>query len=109
MSIARMRSTLSQREFMRWRKYWEFEPWGPWRDNMHAALIARSVLQPHVKKGSKISLDDFMLMLPDLRRQKDQKEASARLVDMLRTIARTERAKGAGGKSQRRKRIKAKG
>jgi len=103
MTIARMRSTLTQREFERWRKYWEVEPWGPWRDNMHAAIIARNVLLPFVKKGSKINLDDFMLMLPEIRKSKDQRQASQALVTMLRSIA------GTPTKRTKRKRISGKG
>lgn len=72
---------------MQWRKYWDVEPWGPWRENMHAAILARAILTPHLKKGAKVNLDDFMLMHPDVRKSKEQKQATQALMSMLRTLA----------------------
>jgi hypothetical protein len=43
-------------------RYWDQEPWGSWRDNFHAALIARAVRQTVTQKP--ISLDDFMFKRP---------------------------------------------
>lgn len=49
-------------EWSRWRRYWNEEPWGTWRDNAHAGLIAAAVLNPYRKKGAKaLGFDAFML------------------------------------------------
>jgi hypothetical protein len=47
-------------------RYWDAEPWGPWRDNMHAALICRELRRPHLKDPtSPTPLDVFMLRDPE--------------------------------------------
>jgi hypothetical protein len=104
MTIARMRRSMTQREFERWRKYWAIEPWGPWRANMHAAILAQAMLLPHVKKGAKIRLDDFMIMDPQERASKQQREANQALMAMLRTMAQSQ-----PGGPRRRKGKKVKG
>lgn len=48
------------RELDRWARYWAQEPWGPFRDNMHAAMLAVQVLKPHVKDPKKLNPADFM-------------------------------------------------
>lgn len=34
---------MTQRSYLGWQRYWDAEPWGSWRDNFHAAIIAREV------------------------------------------------------------------
>lgn len=71
-------------------RYWMQEPWGAWRDNMHAAIIARAVLTPHVKKGARIDLMDFMLRHPEevAEERASKRRAAARNVfAALRAIA----------------------
>lgn len=41
-------------------KYWKKEPWGPYRDNLHSAIIAREVRRGNFK-GPHV-LDQFMVM-----------------------------------------------
>jgi hypothetical protein len=77
-------------------RYWQAEPWGPWRDNLHAAIIAREVRRPYLRRGAKNPLDDFMVMQPARRAElaaEQARAASAALVDMLRAVA---RKRGAG-------------
>lgn len=68
---------------MDWGRYWEEEPWGPWRDNVHIAMLAREIRRPQMQPYSRISLEQFMLVNPLTRAQ----EASAGLWNMLKTIA----------------------
>jgi hypothetical protein len=70
---------LTHREFVRWQLYWREEPWGPHRDNVHAALIVTELLKPHLKEGAKITIDDYLLKLPEDREQ----EAAAVFVAQL--------------------------
>lgn len=56
-------------------RYWTQEPWGPWRDNMHAALIAREIRRPQLKdRRKKIPLTDFILRcLAELQAESEEK------------------------------------
>jgi hypothetical protein len=57
---------LSDREYRSWLRYWAEEPWGPYRDNMHAAMLAVQILRPHVREGKKApALEDFMFKPPE--------------------------------------------
>jgi hypothetical protein len=57
---------LPARELDRWRLYWAEEPWGPYRDNMHAAMIVTELLKPHLKRGSPSpSIRDYLFEHPD--------------------------------------------
>lgn len=60
------------RELERWARYWSEEPWGPLRDNMHAALIVTELLRPHLKEGATLNMADYLL------RHKDDRDAIAR-------------------------------
>lgn len=75
--------SLTQREYLDWQLYWEAEPWGPYRDNLHAALIAREVQRPNLRKGVKPKMDDFMIVNPEKRRR----EATGNLIDFLKLVA----------------------
>ena len=47
---------------MEWQALWNHEPWGAYRDNVHAALICSTLVNLHRKKGSKqVEYDQFML------------------------------------------------
>lgn len=48
-------------------RYWQEEPWGAWRDNVHAAIIARQLVRLQNPRAQ-VSLDDFMLIDPEKRR-----------------------------------------
>lgn len=65
------------------RRYWEEEPWGALRDNLHAAMIAREVRRPQMRRGQPNSLDDFMYSRPERR----EAAAKAGVVAMLRAMA----------------------
>jgi hypothetical protein len=89
-TVAEMKAALTQREYLGWQKYWAAEPWGPYRDNVHAAIIAREVRRPQLRKGAKLELDDFMVVNPRER----QREATANFLNMLRLIAKPGKAHG---------------
>lgn len=64
--IDAMKASMSWRSYAGWRRYWDAEPWGAWRDNMHAAVIAREVRRT-TGRGSAPKLDVFMLRDPTAR------------------------------------------
>jgi hypothetical protein len=70
--------------------YWSEEPWGPYRDNLHAALIVSELLRPHLKEGATLNTDSFMLR----PRAELDALARARFVAQLTAVAdRPQRAK----------------
>jgi hypothetical protein len=82
-TVAEMRASLTQREYLGWQQYWRAEPWGPWRDNLHAALLAREIRRPQLRKGAKVALEDFMVRDPTER----QREATAGFIGFLKSVA----------------------
>jgi hypothetical protein len=53
------------------RRYYNEEPWGPWRDNVHAAQICALLANIHRKKGAAtVTYEDFMLIDPRIRQQR---------------------------------------
>lgn len=87
-----MRSSLTQRAYLKWRRYWDEEPWGPVRDNMHAAVIAREIRRPQLKPGARLNLDDFMIRRPEAR----AKERNAGMLTFLRSVAKKTGKEGGG-------------
>lgn len=72
-------------------RYWAHEPWGPWRDNMHAAIIAREIRRPHLKDPRKPTpLSEFILRDPDEIEQEKAERQTDRvkgLFTFFRTVA----------------------
>lgn len=66
--------------------YWRHEPWGPWRDNLHAALIAREIRRPYFKDQAKNLLSDFMVRDPTTQ-QEDRSKKIAGLFTLFKTVA----------------------
>ena len=50
-TVAELGVTMSSSELSDWIDYYKIEPWGAWRDNYHAALIASM----HAKEGTRLS------------------------------------------------------
>lgn len=63
-------------------RYFAEEPWGPWRDNMHAAIIAAELRHLRNPKST-AKHSDFLLVHPERRRRGNLKA----LVDALRAMA----------------------
>ncbi len=53
-------------------RYWYEEPWGSYRDNVHAAIIAREIRRGNFK-GEHV-LNDFLLKVPE-RRDAEQRSS----------------------------------
>jgi hypothetical protein len=58
-----MRASMTQRAYAGWKRYYEVEPWGPWRDNLHVALLAREVRRTRFPR-SPAKLQEFMVRSP---------------------------------------------
>lgn len=86
MTIAELETRMSADELDRWHLYWSEEPWGSWRDNAHAGLIAAAGVNLWLKKGSKpATFEDFMLISRTQRRARDTEQSLAWLEAMAKT------------------------
>lgn len=62
-------------------RYWKQEPWGPWRDNLHAAILAREVRRSWAKGPHELS--DFMVIDPTQAKSVDKKG----VLDFFKSVA----------------------
>jgi hypothetical protein len=59
-------------EHRQWARYWAEEPWGPYRDNLHAAMLCVQILRTVMKKGAKLPpLSQFMLVPAKQQKEKN--------------------------------------
>lgn len=72
-----MKQSIPQRVYAGWQRYFEYEPWGPWRDNVHAGIIAREIRK---MRGGKASVDDFMVRHPEERAESARTNLSTALM-----------------------------
>jgi len=54
---------LSASDYDLLQRYWIEEPWGPYRDNLHAAIISREIRRGNFK--GEHQLKDFLLVSPN--------------------------------------------
>jgi len=85
--------TISAAELQRWRLYWEEEPWGAHRDNLHTAMIISQLLRPNLKDGVAPPLKTFMLIHPEDRDRESSQDFLMTLDMLARQQARDERKK----------------
>jgi hypothetical protein len=71
-------------------EYWMEEPWGAWRDNMHAGIVASAVLMPHQEERKRSKPEDFMLVDRDTLKRRSLAQLAA---DLEQTTARKPKAK----------------
>ena len=76
---------MSGRELADWVEYYRLEPFGAYRDNIHAGMIAAQVVNmtPRKKGAKALTAADFMV---EDRTEKAKKNVSS-AVGMLRTLA----------------------
>lgn len=55
---------MPQRVFEGWRRYWNEEPWGAWRENLHTAVLAREIAKTVPRRRSTPELKDFFYRNP---------------------------------------------
>lgn len=65
-------------EFIRWQAFYQIEPFGVRRDNLHAAMIASTVANCHSKK--KFTTTDFMV-------NTEPKNETQNFISRLRVLA----------------------
>lgn len=95
-----MKRSMTYRMYLNWQKYWEEEPWGPWRDNFHAAMLAREVRRTVFKSG--LELNRFMYTNPNKRVKEVQTTVMAALGAMATKVSAKEAQKRLKTARQRR-------
>lgn len=85
------------RDFELLTRFYQQEPWGPWRDNMHAAIIAAEVRRPNLRKGATVKLDDFMLrstLEDEAHRASKRRQGQRNLFELLKSVAKRRPSSG---------------
>lgn len=95
---------MTLRSYLNWQRFWDFEPWGPWRDNLHAGIIAREIRRGTSRRGAKLGLEPYMVKSPTTRR----KEGEQNMFALLKTLS-TGVTPAEAEKRRRQKRKKRKG
>jgi len=89
MTVTHLERVLPYRELMEWMDEYRRDPWGTWRDNMHAASVC-TVVANVFSRSRTFTCEDFMYVDPETaekRRQERQKTANANLVKILSAMA----------------------
>jgi aspartyl/asparaginyl-tRNA synthetase len=72
------------------------EPWGTWRDNVHAGMVASTIANAfRGEKSRTYSVDDFMILDPEVaaaKREADQAKKAHMLIEYLKAVALPKRA-----------------
>ncbi len=82
-------------ELSEWKTFWAREPWGAYRDNLHAALICSLIANAFrdPKKSGAVSFQDFMLA----DREKHQAKKTSEFINFLKAVAKPKKGKGGKG------------
>lgn len=66
--MAELEASLGAAEYERWKAYYRQEPWGTFRDNLHAAQIASTVANYGFRKPKRAAtVDDFLIKTKEER------------------------------------------
>lgn len=69
-TVGELEETLSAREFVEWNAYFQIEPFGTHRDNIHAGIIASAIYNVNRGKHSPaINPGDFIIRDVESRRR----------------------------------------
>jgi len=83
MTVSRLERELPYRELREWMEEYRRDPWGTWRDNMHAAMTASVIANAFRGKDSRpFNPEDFMLLDAETA-EKRKKERAARSSQLL--------------------------
>lgn len=82
-TVAELEVTLGAVEFDAWKEFYSLEPWGSYRDNLHAGIIAATIGNINRrKKGKPLTPSDFVLRTKDEKRNTE----TAKSLNFLRAI-----------------------
>lgn len=73
--------------FNDWKEYWNLEPFGAWRDNLHSATLTALLANQNLPKGkSPYSERDFMYEDSQTRQERLERESIARTKNLFQTL-----------------------
>ena len=78
-TIAELDERLSSSELTDWMAYYQLEPWGSWRDNWHAALIAKLTYDVNRGKQPPAKMQSFMFSDAEVDAEMKAKKFAAQL------------------------------
>ncbi len=94
MTVREMLSRIDSRELTEWQAYAELEPFGEWRGDLRAGIVASTIANVNRKKDSKpFKASDFM---PEFGKQKDapvKKQSVSEMKEILLNIAKVQNSK----------------
>lgn len=74
---------MGARELEEWMQFYAVEPWGAYRDNLHAGIIASAIVNGRPgRKGKAVKPGDFVLRSREEKRNEDTR----RSLNYLRAI-----------------------
>lgn len=72
-------------ELAEWEAFWQAEPWGAYRDNIHTGLICSILANVNRRKGSpELTYEDFMLVDKEQQKRLETDRALAWFRSMKR-------------------------
>lgn len=83
-TLAELDARLSADELSDWMAYYQLEPWGAWRDNWHAALLAKLIYDVNRGKHPAAKMKDFMYSDAEVKAHADARTFIARLDSMAK-------------------------
>jgi hypothetical protein len=83
--------TVSARDLDEMREFYQLEPWGSWRDNVHAGIIASVLCNIHRSKDSDpFTYEDFLMMSQEEAQERTERKRRAKagaLFNLLKSKA----------------------
>jgi len=77
MTVKELLDRVSSRELSEWQAYYRVEPFGEERQDLRFALMTANLISPHLAKGHRPKLKDFML---NFEPKKAQTEDSMKMI-----------------------------
>ena len=73
-TVSELEQTLGSGELTEWKAYYSIEPFGQERDNWNTAMVAATVANYSGKVKIAKNIDDFMLIHPKIKKDKETKK-----------------------------------
>ena len=87
-TITEWQEVMSNEEFLDWMAFYQLQPFGPWRADTQAALIASTIANVNAKKGKSFSIDEFRLKFkPRLVQRQRVTMSSEQVVSFFQALA----------------------
>jgi len=72
MTVEELLKRITSKELSEWQAFYNIEPFGEERMDLRFALMTANLLAPHVKKGSRLNVKDFLLTFKEKKPMSDE-------------------------------------